>query len=111
MGRRVRANPHDSDEPSGRLDSTLTELKLAGSLETADSLMRSLTRLSTDARTTAERLDTTLTRVNRGEGSLGRFATDTTFYVETRATLRALKEFIDDLRKNPGKLNIRFTIF
>ncbi|MGQ0702429.1 MAG: MlaD family protein [Gemmatimonadales bacterium] len=94
-----------------RLDSTLTDLKLRGTLETADTLMRSLTRLSVDARLTAERLDTTLTRFNRGEGSLGRFATDTTFYAETRAALRALTDFIDDIRKHPGKLNIRFTIF
>lgn len=94
-----------------RLDSTLADLRLRGTVESADSLMRSLTRLSADTRTTAERLDTALTRLNRGEGTLGRFATDTTFYVETQSALRAIREFVDDLRKHPGKLNITFRVF
>ncbi|MGQ0703297.1 MAG: MlaD family protein, partial [Gemmatimonadales bacterium] len=44
----------------GRLDSTLSELKLSGTMETADSLMRNLSRLSAAAQVTNERLDTML---------------------------------------------------
>ncbi len=94
-----------------RLDSTLNDLKLRGTMEVADSLMRSLSRLSADARVTAERFDTTLARINRGEGSLGRFATDTAFYSNAREALRAFQQFIDDIRKHPGKLGITVRIF
>jgi len=94
-----------------RLDSTLTELNLAGTMQTADSLMRNLSRLSADARATAERLDTMVARVNRGEGTLGRFATDTAFYANARQVLKSFQELVDDLKKHPGKLGITVRIF
>lgn len=94
-----------------RLDSTLNELKLSGTMATADSLMRAITQLSNDARRTAERLDTALARVNRGEGTLGRLATDTVFYANAREALRAFQQFVDDIRKHPGKLGITVRIF
>lgn len=94
-----------------RLDSTLNDLKLRGTMDLADSLMRSLSRLSADARVTAQRFDSAIARVNRGEGSLGRFATDTTFYINAREALRAFQQFIDDIRKHPGKLGITVRIF
>lgn len=94
-----------------RLDSTLTSLNLPGRVETADSLMRNLSRLSSDLRTTSSRFDTLLVRVNRGEGSLGQFVADTGFYNRARETLRAIQEFVDDIRKHPGKIGINFKIF
>jgi phospholipid/cholesterol/gamma-HCH transport system substrate-binding protein len=94
-----------------RLDSTLTDLNLAGRMQTADSLMRNLSRLSEDARSTAARFDTLLARVNRGEGSLGQFVADTGFYNRARETLRAIQEFVDDLKKHPGKVGITVRIF
>ena len=94
-----------------RLDSTLDQLQLSGRMKTADSLMHSLTRLSGDARSTVERLDTMMARVNRGEGSLGRLATDTTFYANAREALRAFQQFVDDIRKHPGKVGITVKIF
>ncbi|HEV8612619.1 MAG TPA: MlaD family protein, partial [Gemmatimonadales bacterium] len=60
-----------------RLDSTLSEFKLGGTLVHADTLMDHLSRLSADARAAALRLDTLVARINRGQGSLGRFVTDT----------------------------------
>ena len=94
-----------------RLDSTLNEFKLQGSLARADTLMNSLTKLSTDARTTAGRIDTLLARVNRGEGTLGQFAKDTAFYANAQRALKSIQEFVDDLRKHPGKLGITVRMF
>lgn len=94
-----------------RLDSTLTSLNLPGRMETADSLMKNLSRLSSDLRTTSARFDTILVKVNRGEGSLGKFVADTGFYNRARETLRAVQEFVDDIRKHPGKIGINFKIF
>lgn len=94
-----------------RLDSTLTEIKVSGSLAHADSLMSSLTNLSTDVRKATLRVDTLMARVNRGEGTLGRFVTDTAFYGNAQRALKAIQEFIDDLRKHPGKLGITVRVF
>ena len=101
----------DFRQMRGRLDSTLTSLNLPGRVETADSLMRNLSRLSTNLSATSARFDTLLVRVNRGEGSLGKFIADTGFYNRARETLRAVQEFVDDIRKHPGKIGINFKIF
>lgn len=94
-----------------RLDSVLDDVKPAGTARRADSLMHELTRLSDDARGTAARLDTLLARVNRGEGTLGRFANDTTFYANAQRLMKSLQEFIDDLRKHPGKIGVNVRVF
>ena len=95
---------------SARIDSSLQDAKLDQTLRAADSLMASLTRLSTDARMTASRLDTALARINRGEGSLGRFAADTALYQNTQRLVKSLQEFVDDLKRNPGKIPITVRI-
>jgi len=93
-----------------RLDSTLTALNLPGKVETADSLMKNLSRLSADVRTTSARFDSLLAKVNRGEGTLGKFVADTGFYNRARETLRAVQEFVDDIKKHPGKIGINIRI-
>jgi phospholipid/cholesterol/gamma-HCH transport system substrate-binding protein len=93
-----------------QLDSTLTTLNLAGRVATADTLMRNLSRLSTDISSTSARFDTLLARVNRGEGTIGKFFADTSFYNRARETLRAVQEFVDDIKKHPGKLGITVRI-
>jgi phospholipid/cholesterol/gamma-HCH transport system substrate-binding protein len=95
----------------GRLDSTLNEFKLSGSLAHADSLMTNLTKLSSDARGATLRLDTLLARVNRGEGTLGKFASDTAFYANAQRLLKSLQELTDDIRKHPGKIGLTFRVF
>ena len=94
-----------------RLDSTLNEFKLSGTLARTDTVMSNLARLSADARTGLQRLDTLLARVNRGEGTLGKFATDTLLYANAQRAIKALQEFVDDLRKHPGKLGITVRVF
>ena len=94
-----------------RLDSTLTSLNLPGRVETADSLMKNLSRLSADVSATSARFDSLLAKVNRGEGSLGKFVADTGLYNRARETLRAVQEFVDDIKKHPGKIGITFKIF
>lgn len=94
-----------------RLDTTLHELKLRGSLAQADTLMHNLSRLSADVRASALRVDTLIARVNRGEGTLGKFATDTAFYANAQRVLKSVQEFVDDLRKHPGKIGITLRVF
>ncbi len=96
---------------SGRIDSVLAVAKLEQSIHTADSLMASLTRLSTDAQGTAKQLDQILAKINRGEGTLGKFASDTLFYQNAQRLVKSLQEFVDDLKKNPGKIGITVKLF
>jgi phospholipid/cholesterol/gamma-HCH transport system substrate-binding protein len=95
---------------SARIDSVLVAAQLDRTARTADSLMANLGRLATSAQSTASQLDSVLARVNRGEGTLGKFASDTVFYQNTQRLVRSLQEFVDDLKKNPGKLGITVRI-
>jgi len=96
---------------SARLDSVLTVTKIDRTARVADSLMTTLTALSSDARATAAQLDQILGKINRGEGSLGKFATDTLLYQNAQKLLKSLQEFVDDIKKNPGKIGITIRVF
>lgn len=47
--------------------------------------------------------DSLLTRMNRGEGTLGMLATDSTLYRETTATMKQLRELLADIQANPKR--------
>lgn len=96
---------------SARFDSVLAAARLEQTIRTADSLMANLTRLSTDAQSTAKQLDQILARINRGEGTIGKFAADTAFYDNAQKLMKSLQEFVDDLKKHPGKLGITVKMF
>lgn len=96
---------------STRLDSTLGDSNIGKLLANADTATVGLTALTRQFTTTAARLDSVLTKVNGGQGTLGKFANDSTFYTEMTETSRSLRRFIDDLTKHPGKLGITVKIF
>jgi phospholipid/cholesterol/gamma-HCH transport system substrate-binding protein len=96
---------------SARIDSVLAVAQLDRALRTADSLMANLTALSSDAQSTAKRLDSLLARVNRGDGTLGRFVSDTAFYDNAQRLVKSLQEFVDDLKKHPGKIGLTVKLF
>ena len=90
---------------STRFDSTLANPALARLLNSADSLMRDLSAMSKHFAATGARLDTTLQAFNRGQGTLGKLATDSTLFVEMRHFMESASQFMDDLRKHPGKIS------
>jgi phospholipid/cholesterol/gamma-HCH transport system substrate-binding protein len=96
---------------SARIDSVLAAAQLDRTLRTADSLMANLSTLTGDAQSTAKRLDSLLAKVNRGDGSLGRFVSDTAFYDNAQRLLKSLQEFVDDLKKHPGKIGLTVKLF
>ncbi len=54
--------------------------------------------------------DSLLQRVNRGQGTLGMLATDSTLYKETAATMKQLRELLADIQSNP-KRYFKFSVF
>jgi hypothetical protein len=50
-------------------------------------------------------------RVNQGQGTIGKFATDTGFYTDIRELSQSMKEVLDELKKHPGKVPVTVRIF
>lgn len=96
---------------SARIDSMLQAAQLDRTIRTADSMMVNLRTLSASVQSTAAQLDSVLVRVNRGEGSAGRFLTDTLLYQNTQRLVKSLQDFVDEIKKNPGKLGLTVRIF
>ena len=100
------------------LHRTLQQPSTDRTLANADTLTRNLARASQHADSlvhelehTSAALDTMLARINRGEGTLGRLATDTSLYNDARRTSQALTALLEEIRRNPGKLTIQFKVF
>jgi phospholipid/cholesterol/gamma-HCH transport system substrate-binding protein len=94
-----------------RLDSTIATIPVANAVERADTLARNLSTMSIQLTATGARLDSLLQRINRGEGTIGKFATDSGFYYDSRAAAQALKTLIDELNKHPGKITVQVKLF
>ncbi len=94
-----------------RMDSVLASPALDRMLANADSATSKLGRLAEQYTTMGARLDSLLLKVDRGEGTLGKIATDSTAYTQLVELSASLKAFIDDLRKNPGKITVQVKIF
>ena len=94
-----------------RLDSTVATLPVGNAIERADTLARNLSTMSIQLTATGARLDTLLQKANSGEGTIGRFVSDTGLYSDSRAALQSLKTLIDELNKHPGKLTVQVKLF
>jgi phospholipid/cholesterol/gamma-HCH transport system substrate-binding protein len=96
---------------STRLDSTLANPALARTLGRADTLTGNLAAMTAQLTTTSARLDSVLSGVNSGRGSLGKFATDTGFYTDVHQLSQSMKRLLDELAKHPGKVPVTVKLF
>jgi phospholipid/cholesterol/gamma-HCH transport system substrate-binding protein len=96
---------------SARLDSTLADPAVRGLLRNTDSLTGNLAAMTRQLSTASARLDTLLSGVNQGRGTIGKFATDSTLYYELRDLSAAMRGLVAELQKNPGKLGITVKVF
>jgi phospholipid/cholesterol/gamma-HCH transport system substrate-binding protein len=94
-----------------RLDSTLANPALGRTLSRTDTLTGNLAAMTAQIRSTGERLDTLLAAVNRGQGTLGKFATDSGLYYDIRDLSKSMKELLDELKKHPGKVPVTVKLF
>ncbi len=96
---------------SARLDSTLANPALARTLTRADTLTGNLAAMTGQLATTGARLDTLLLRVNEGQGTLGKFATDSGLYRDMRELSQSMKRLVDELAKEPGRIPVTVKLF
>ena len=89
---------------STRLDSTLANPALNRTLTRTDTLTGNLAAMTA-------RFDSTLAAINRGQGTLGKFATDSGLYYDMRELSKSMKELLDELKKNPGKVGVTVKLF
>ena len=89
---------------STRLDSTLANPGLGRALSRSDTLTGNLAAMTA-------RFDSTLAAINRGQGTLGKFATDSGLYYDMRDLSKSMKELLDELKKNPGKVGVTVKLF
>jgi phospholipid/cholesterol/gamma-HCH transport system substrate-binding protein len=89
---------------STRLDSTLANPALSRTLSRTDTLTGNLAAMTA-------RFDSTLAAINRGQGTLGKFATDSGLYYDMRELSKSMKELLDELKKNPGKVGVTVKLF
>jgi phospholipid/cholesterol/gamma-HCH transport system substrate-binding protein len=89
---------------STRLDSTLIAFR-------TDTISANLTAMTAQLTATSGRLDTLLVGMNRGQGTLGKFVTDSGLYYDMRDLSQSMKELLDELKKNPGKVGVTVKLF
>jgi phospholipid/cholesterol/gamma-HCH transport system substrate-binding protein len=99
------------EKMTARLDSTLANPALARALTRADTLTANLATMTSQLGSTGARLDTLLLRINQGQGTIGKFATDSGFYTDIRALSQSMKGLLDELQKHPGKVPVTVKLF
>lgn len=82
-----------------RVDSMLG----SGTGANIDSISKNLATLTNHLTHTTAQLDTLLSRINRGEGTLGRMAADSVMYANLRDLSAALTSLLKDLQEHPDK--------
>ncbi|MDH5315443.1 MAG: MlaD family protein [Gemmatimonadota bacterium] len=94
-----------------RLDSTLNNPDINRTLAQTESLTVRFTELAERLVGTSARLDSIMSKVNAGQGTAGMVVNDSTLYVNLRDLSASLKAFVDDLKKNPGKISVQVKLF
>ncbi len=95
---------------AARLDSTLAGVDSRALAARIDTTMRQAGSASAHLASLTARMDTLLTRIDRGEGSLGRLVSDSTLYQELTRTLRATSALVDSLAQHPERIGITVKI-
>lgn len=84
--------------------------QVSSSIKDFGEASRKLATLSDQLSTTAVSLDRVVTRLDNGEGALGKAIQDSTLYVELKETLRNTNHLVKDIQKNPKKY-INLSVF
>ncbi len=93
-----------------RLDSLLASEGLNGSVERIGELTQSFQDIATGMEETTGAIGSILTRIESGEGTLGRALTDSTLHQDLHELMSSMRMLLDDMRERPGRY-FRLTVF
>ncbi len=96
---------------SARLDSTLAQVDPKSLQRRIDSTMRSAGAAADRFTAMAAHADSLMLKIQRGEGTIGRFMNDTSFYADLRHTMQAMTDLLNEIKKNPGKIGVTVKVF
>jgi phospholipid/cholesterol/gamma-HCH transport system substrate-binding protein len=85
------------------LDTLLGSANPSATGKRLDTLSTNLTQLTGRLADATGSLKTLLDKMDKGEGTLGKMATDTVLYNNLNATLKSLTELLTDLKERPGR--------
>jgi len=97
MIRQTTATLASVERVMARIDTIL------GNGKRIDSLGSNITDLTNQLSQATASLNGLLAKVNKGEGTLGRLASDSTLYNDLHKTLNALTDLLTDLKERPGR--------
>jgi len=86
-----------------RFDTLLANANVHKTGMRVDTLTANLSRLTSQLANSTASLDSLLGKIARGQGTLGKMATDTVMYQDIHKTLDALSSLLNDLRERPGR--------
>lgn len=84
--------------------------QVSSSIKDFGEASRKLSALSDQLSSTAVSLDRVVTKLDKGEGALGKAIADSSLYVELKETLRNTNQLVKDIQKNPKKY-INLSVF
>jgi phospholipid/cholesterol/gamma-HCH transport system substrate-binding protein len=105
----------DSATRDGRLEDIVgSTQRFTSNLDTISTDLRAVAAAAHESRESLTRilavLDSVLTRMEGGRGTLGLLSADSTLYLEATATVSELRSLIADIKANPRKY-FRFSVF
>ncbi|HXJ31613.1 MAG TPA: MlaD family protein [Gemmatimonadales bacterium] len=86
-----------------RFDTLLANANVQKTGMRMDTLTANLSRLTGQLANSTANLDSLLSKISHGQGTLGKMATDTVMYQDIHKTLDALSALLNDLRERPGR--------
>jgi phospholipid/cholesterol/gamma-HCH transport system substrate-binding protein len=86
-----------------RFDTLLANANVQKTGMRMDTLTSNLSRLTGQLANSTANLDSLLSKISHGQGTLGKMATDTVMYQDIHKTLDALSSLLNDLRERPGR--------
>ena len=98
-------------ELSQQLSATLASPALQRTIGSSDTLTANFSKMAQALASTGNRLDTLLARMNAGQGTLGKFATDSALYYSILRATNQLDSVMAAIKKDPGKIPITVRIF
>jgi phospholipid/cholesterol/gamma-HCH transport system substrate-binding protein len=96
---------------SAQLDSTLAAVHPAALQARLDSTMQSAGNAADRLAAMTARADSLIARIQHGDGTLGKFISDTSLYTDLRHTMQAMTDLLTEIKKNPGKIGVTVKVF